>query len=59
VNTIEQRRGWLDSIVFGLQFLVLSFSSYRIYTDDVTGEHRWIVRFLLVVLPIPSFHIDY
>ena len=47
IESIEQRRGWLDSIIFGLQFLVVSFSSYHIYRDDITGENQWIVSRIL------------
>jgi len=44
LESIVQRRGWLDSIVFGLQLLLLFFSSYRVHSDDITGQHQWIVR---------------
>ena len=44
MENVVQRRGWLDSIVFGLQLLVLSFSSYRVH-GDITVQHQWIVRF--------------
>ena len=43
MESVVQRRGWLDSIVFGLQLLFLSFSSYRVHGDDIPGQHQWIV----------------
>jgi hypothetical protein len=48
LESIVQRRGWLDSILLGLQLLFLFFSSYRVHGDDMTGQHQWIVRTALL-----------